>query len=94
MKISAVERERYICDTGRNIGILCLNHPIGDVPLCGVEVDTDLRDGLAAECEPLAVVLEVDLLHCGLCVLVDLQFDDVEVGLGEHPPFCAYMPSM
>ena len=63
---------------------LCLYHPVGDVSLRGVEVDADLCDWLAAEGEPLAVVLQVDLLHSSLRGLVGLQFEEVEVGLGEE----------
>ena len=60
-------------------------HPVGDVPLRRVEVDADFCFGLSAEGEPLAVVLEVYLLHCRLGGLVELQFEEVEVGLGEEP---------
>ena len=45
-------------------------HPVGDVSLRGVEVDAHLCYGLSAECEPLAVVLEVYLLHGSLRGLV------------------------
>ena len=64
--------------------MLCLYHPVGDIPLRRVEVDADLCDGLSAEGEALAVVLEVDLLHGYLRRLVELQFEEVEVGLGEE----------
>ena len=36
---------------------LSLYHPVGNVPLRGVEVDAHLCYGFAAESEPLAVVL-------------------------------------
>ena len=61
---------------------LFLYHPVLDVPLGGVEIDAYLGDWFATEGETLAIVLQVDLLYRCLGILVELQLDDVEVGLG------------
>ena len=63
---------------------LFLYHPVFDISLCGIEVDADLGDWLSTEGETLAIVLEIDLLHSCLSILVQFQFDDVEVCLREQ----------
>ena len=48
------------------------------------EVDCDLYDWEAAEGESLGVLLQVNLLHGGICAGVNLQLHEVESGGGAH----------
>ena len=57
--------------------------PIRDVAFRRVEVDAHLRDWLASQGESLRIVLEVDLVHCHICTLVEFQFYNEEAG-GRH----------
>ena len=63
---------------------MLFNHPILYISLGGIEIDANLGDRLTAEGEALAIVLQIDLLHRRLGVLVQFKFDNVEVGLGEQ----------
>ena len=56
---------------------LLLYHPILYISLCRVEVDTNFRYRFVAESETLAIVFEIDLLHCSLSTLIKFQFYDV-----------------
>lgn len=54
-----------------------LYHPILYISLCRVKVDTNFRYRFVAEIETLAIVFEIDLLHCSLSTLIKFQFYDV-----------------
>ncbi len=64
--------------------LFSLNNPVLYVSLGRVEVDADLGDRFAGEGKALAIVLQVYLLHRRLRTLVQLQLEEVEVGLCEH----------
>lgn len=61
-----------------------LNRALGNIPNRTVKVDAYLHYRLLTQCETLAVVFEVDLLHRRLRILVELQFQKIEVGLGQE----------
>ena len=67
-----------------SLGFFCNHFPIRDVSYGRVKVDPHLGNGLAAEGEALGVVLEVYLPHDRLGILVEFQFDDIEIGTGEQ----------
>ena len=71
----------YFC---LHIFLLRLYHPVFDIALSRIEVDANLGYRLATKRKTLTIVLQIDLLHRGLSTLVQLQFDDVEVGLREQ----------
>lgn len=49
-----------------------------------IEIDANLGNWQATKSESLAIVLQIDLLHCRLSTLIQLQFNHIEVGLGKE----------
>ena len=62
----------------------CLYHPILNSTLGRIKIDANLGNWQATESESLAIVLQIDLLHCRLSNLIQLQFNHIEVGLGKE----------
>ena len=56
--------------------------PVTQRPSLFVEIDADLHNGQAAECETLGIMLQVYLVHRRVGVLVQLQIHHIERGGG------------
>lgn len=53
--------------------ILCY-FPIVNVAFFYIKIDSCFHDRFATKGEALVVLLEIDLLQCSFCILVELQF--------------------
>jgi hypothetical protein len=58
--------------------------PFLDITLVRIEIDADLHDWFATQNKSLVVIIQVDLLHRRLCILVHLHIYQINISAKEH----------